>query len=139
MLAAVGNWVNENSRLAERTMSRQNLLTDIIVAPFFTNVLGLLSFFFVLAGTSLPMFYFDHLPRNMPQWLVVVPGFLSIAAVAAFDLWWRLRQEGYERRTRLLHSTLGGCMMMTPLWIFYPGMVLWMVILGVLATLATKM
>lgn len=111
-----------------------NWLTHIIVVPLFSNVLGLLSVFVNVGGIVLPLSLVDHLPRNFPQGVLVIPGlFLTPLAVGAFDLWWRLKQAEPDRWYKLLSAVHGGCLLLIPLWVLNWGAILFVLVVTLVA------
>jgi hypothetical protein len=155
MLAGVGDSVNENTtdqgagilRQADSvyyrkalfalesrpryTMRQPTWLTNIIVVPLFSNILGILSVFVHVAGVILPLSLADHLPRNFPQGVLVIPAlFLVPLALGAFDWWWRLKQAEPDRWQKLLSPVHGGCLLLVPLWALNWGAILF--VLGVI-------
>lgn len=120
-------------------MSNLNPLTHHIAIPFGANILGLLSFFVALGGVFLPLNFAERLPRNVPSQVMLLPGLLTLAAVVAFDFWWRMRQPESERWSKLLYPTYGGCFFFVPIWLFFPGVVLGTLTLGIVITIVNRL
>lgn len=114
----------------EPPMPQPTWITNIIVVPLFANILGILSIFVHVGNVFLLSYLNDHLPRNFPQGIVVIPVlFLAPLAVGAFDWWWRLKQPEADRWEKLLSPVLGGCFFMIPLWLLNWGAIVF--VLGV--------
>ena len=84
-------------------------LTRIVGDPVGVNLLGLLELFASVAIQSSASF--------APKALALLALCLGLPAIAAFDLWWRIRQPERSRWTRLFSPFTGGCFIYFPIWL----------------------
>src|SRR3954466_14616432 len=84
-------------------------LTRIVGDPVGVNLLGLLELFASIAILSSVSF--------VPKAVGLLMLCLGPPAVAAFDLWWRIRQPERSWWARLFSPFTGGCFIYLPIWL----------------------
>jgi len=99
-------------------------LTGIVAVKAGANILGLLELFAFVGGMFGGIELSEHTSRIIGRVFLGV----AVAAIIAFDLFWRSRQREFGSWWRLFSPFAGGCFVFVPVWLWFLFGAGWMLV-----------